>query len=349
MNSSDDTRLQFVRPCELARMQTWAIEEASVDVLFTTTPDDWQLAISHYRKTEENPPTRRHPVLLCHGLGANRLVYDIDAQHSLPAWLVAQGYDVYAVDLRGHGLSEKPDKKSGKRWGWGLNEYCDLDIPTAIDAVLAATGKETLHFVGHSMGGILLYCHSAQADTRIVSGITIGSTLDYSGAPSLFHFLAPLARLTHLMPSTPMHWPALLFSTAAALGRKLIDTAFVNPDNVDLHVYRKMTANILHPVSSKVLRDLKGFTNGKGVMASNDKCYGRLLKENGYAFPILSISGEADAQCPPASAARFGTHHQHFGTSYGHKKNYGHHDLIMGRHAQEEVWPQMADWLAQHD
>jgi len=33
------------------------------------------------------------------------------------------------------------------------------------------------------MGGILLYCHAAQSDPRIVSGIAIAASLDYSAIP----------------------------------------------------------------------------------------------------------------------------------------------------------------------
>lgn len=340
---------RFSRQSELARLQKWNIAETSERVFFATTPDGWQLAISHYRDNRLNPATRRYPVLLCHGLGANRLVFDIDRQHSFSAWLLGQGYDVYAVDLRSHGLSEKPGMESGKQWGWGFNEYCDFDIPTVIDAVLTEAGADALHFVGHSMGGILLYCHAAQSNARIVSGITIGSTLDYSGHPSVFHRISPLAALTYMTPSMPMHWPALFCSKATALSKNFIDSTLVNPGNVDRHVYRKLTANLLHPVSSRLLRDMKQFTNGNGVMSSSQKRYDLLLKNKGYAFPILSISGEADTQCHPASAARFGTHHQVFGTPHGHKSDYGHLDLIMGTHAHEEVWPCMGSWLSQHD
>lgn len=340
---------RFSRTSERARLQQWGIDETAARVFFTTTADGWQLAISHYRDTAKNPATRHHPVLLCHGLGANRLLFDIDRQHSFAAWLVAQGYDVYAVDLRSHGLSEKPQASGNKDWNWGFNAYCDFDIPAAIDAVLTASGAEALHFVGHSMGGILLYCHAAQSDTRIVSGITIASTLDYSGYPSAFHGLCRLIALTRPFSSMPMHWPALLCSASSALGRGFMDSALVNPDNVDLPLYRKLTANLLHPVSSRLLRDMQHFVSGQGLHSSRQENYRHLLQRKGYAFPVLSLAGTRDIQCHPGSTARFGTHHQVFGRSHGHRNDYGHLDLVVGRQARDETWPCMASWLEQHD
>lgn len=349
MKQEASARFRFARPQERTRLQQWNIEETAERVFFTTTADGWQLAISHYRDNGLNPAHRRHPVLLCHGLGANRLLFDIDRQHSFAAWLLEQGYDVYAVDLRSHGLSEKPGQAADKHWDWGFNAYCDADIPAAIDAVLADAGASALHFVGHSMGGILLYCHAAQSDPRIVSGIAIAASLDYSGHPSIFHGLSRLVALTHIAPSMPLHWSSLAGSVAATLGRRFMSRALVNPSNVDRQVYRRLTANLLHPISSRLLRDMQHFVSGKGLQSSRHACYRQQLQHKGYAFPILSLSGTADAQCPPASAARFGTRHQVFGRAYGQRHDYGHLDLIMGKHARKETWPCMGAWLDRHD
>ncbi|MFZ5722195.1 MAG: alpha/beta fold hydrolase [Pseudomonadota bacterium] len=334
---------------ELARLRDTGVEESSVAVSFVRTDDDWQLAISHYRNNRQWPATRRHPVLLCHGLGANRLAWDVDRGHSLPQWLVNQGYDVYAVELRGHGLSERPGSTSGKRHDWGFAEYCTRDLPAALDFVLTHTQRQQLHLLGHSMGGILLYCRAALADTRIRSGIAIGSSLDYSGLPTLFHRLVPFTALTHLLPAVPLDLPARFSGWASAYSTKLIDPTLVNPDNVDPAVYRKMASNILHPVSGRVLRDLREIIAGRGLPSAGGESYDALLQANGYPFPVLAISGEADIQCPPATAARFGTQHRAFGRRHGQRHDYGHHDLLMGLHAEEEVWPVIGDWLAGRD
>ena len=255
---------------------------------FFRVADGWELALSVYGDPART--RRRHPVMLCHGLGSNRLSFDIDQEHSLAAWLVEQGYGVYSIDLRGHGLSERPGPER-TRDSWGFVEYCELDVPAAIDTVLARTGAERLHFIGHSMGGILLYAHTAIAEPRIRSGITIGSSLDYSGSATAFRLIAKLAPLSHLLPEVPVHWPALLSASASRGGRRFVDPMLVNPDNVELEVYRKLAANVMHPVASRVLRELALAIDGRGMRDSRGRRYVDLLARKGYPFPILALAG----------------------------------------------------------
>ena len=48
---------------------------------------------------------KRHetPVLLCHGLGANRYNFDLGTRASLARFLQEAGFDVWSIDLRGRG------------------------------------------------------------------------------------------------------------------------------------------------------------------------------------------------------------------------------------------------------
>jgi len=343
--AGDPARLVHVRRGERARLERWGAADAATETTFVTTADGWALAVSRYRPAETSG---RRPVVLCHGLGANRLAFDTDPRFSLAVWLAERGWDVHSVELRGHGLSEKPVRPA-KHWDWDFNTYCDIDLPAALDAVLELTEREQVHLVGHSMGGILLYARAGLGETRIRSGITIGSTLNYAGLPTMFRHLAPLAALTFLMPRVPIDLPARASSVLSRVDQRFVDPALVVAANVDLDVYRKMTATVLHPVSAGVLRDLACAINGRGLRAADGRLYEELLAERGYTFPILAVAGSHDTQCGTTAAARFGTDTAFFGRRFGQRENYSHHDLIMGLHAREEVWPRIAGWLAQHD
>src|SRR5262249_38703664 len=64
---------------------------------------------------------------------------------------------VWLIDLRGRGHSTQPQLFDRYRWDWSFDEYVEKDAPAAIDAVLRATGRKTLHWVGFSLGALVGY------------------------------------------------------------------------------------------------------------------------------------------------------------------------------------------------
>lgn len=335
---------QYIDRRDAARLRRWNVQECSEAVHFVSTRDGWQIAVTQY----SSGSSKNHPILLCHGLGANRWSFDTEPSVSLTQYLVQQGYDVFAVDLRGHGRSEKP-ATSNKQWDWGFNDYCHHDLDGAIDKVLQISGTEQLHYIGHSMGGLLLLARAALQDIRIKSAITLGSTLDYSDSPSMFHSLIKIKPLGKLLPAIPVHWTSAASSVATKFTAKAIDPVLVNPSNVDRQLYRKMAAIALHPVSGKVMMDLCQAVDGTGLESIDGSIYADRLVEQGYGFPVLSVAGSVDIQCPPVAAARFGTEHIVFGQAFGQQQDYGHDDLIMGKNAHTETWPIYLAWLEKNE
>ncbi|MEO0943095.1 MAG: alpha/beta hydrolase [Cyanobacteria bacterium J06642_12] len=81
----------------------------------------------------------REPVLLVHGLGDNAWVWANVGE------ALSDRYHVIAVDLRGHGDSDKPEE------GYGFDT-----IASDLMAVIDAMGWSSAHVVGHSLGGKLV-------------------------------------------------------------------------------------------------------------------------------------------------------------------------------------------------
>jgi predicted alpha/beta hydrolase len=65
------------------------------------------------------------------------------------------GIDFFALDFRGHGESVPPSPRGGA--GWSFDHYMRFDLPAALSAVSAATGRETgeVCYLGHSLGGLV--------------------------------------------------------------------------------------------------------------------------------------------------------------------------------------------------
>src|SRR4051794_17661492 len=121
------------------------------EIVYAPTEDNWLLALHRYQPRKIR---HKHPVLLVHGLGANRLNFDLDDRYSFARLLQACGFDTWIVELRGAGLTKPPQGK--KRWNyqWGFADYAERDIPCSIATVLELSKARSLHGVGHSMGGM---------------------------------------------------------------------------------------------------------------------------------------------------------------------------------------------------
>ena len=109
----------------------------------------------------ESGPANGRPVILVHGWGS--CIYTFSEQ--IPA-LAAAGYRTLALDLPGHGLSEKPLDESN---------YTTAALASAVLGVADALGVGRFTFIGHSMGGALGLRMVEWGETRIERLVVIGA------------------------------------------------------------------------------------------------------------------------------------------------------------------------------
>ena len=136
---------------------------------FITLRDGVQLRIVEWSRPEDSPGV---PILLVHGLASNARLWDGAARR-----LAELGHAVVAVDLRGHGLSEKPDH------GYELSLVAD-DIADVITALRPHQGEaEKPLVIGQSWGGNLVV-ELAHRHPELIRGIVAvdGGTIELSKA-----------------------------------------------------------------------------------------------------------------------------------------------------------------------
>src|SRR5262245_58846345 len=89
----------------------------------------------------------RAPVLLIHGFGQTRYAWHL-ASRSIANDLARAGFDVFNLDLRGHGRSRHMGAKKCR----GVEDYVLEDLPSAVEEVQALSGGRPVFLVGHSLG-----------------------------------------------------------------------------------------------------------------------------------------------------------------------------------------------------
>lgn len=285
--------------------------------------------------------TPRAPVLLLHGLAANRFAFHWPGR-SLAAFLSERGFECYVGELRGAGesLALQPT--------WDFFEYLERDVPALLGAVRQRSGFAKVHFVGHSMGGLLMMCHALTGGAAgLLSGVAIASALDYSSGGSGFEGLQQLKPLLERFTSLP--YGAAMQLVAPFLGGPHDRLARFNFSlgNCEVDTVRAVHANVFGPLPPRLLLSLEPSLQAGGMKARTGLPF--LSLAGGSTLPMLFAAASDDQQCPlqglEATARALRGQVLHFGRKHGHALEYGHFDLLLGRFAPTDVWPPLAQWL----
>ena len=261
----------------------WQAPDKPAETLYAKTPDGWRLAIYHYPPRKIDP--KRAPVILCHGMAANHTFWNIADYCNFTAYLQKAGYDVYTVDLRGHGNSRRDNPfqdfiaspglaRSGKKdpFFWTIDDYIRTDVPTIIEAVRKKTGQQQVFWVGHSMGGMVMYgfLETYEHPEWVKGFVALGSPLSIPQPPSevLRHEAEQPRFLRHAVLAIGIKRPANALAPVMPLLKTPIDILYYNRGNVRTDTINRMYANCLENIPRGVsdqmmdmvlLRDLQNY------------------------------------------------------------------------------------------
>jgi alpha/beta superfamily hydrolase len=165
-----------------------------------------------YRYYSDLPKEGDRPVaLLCSGFGNNVSVYSLLGEESIPSYLYNAGYDVYLFDLRGHGKSKLDENTVA----WDLSTYIFVDTLSIIQHILLQTKANQIHFIGHSMGGMIgLALASCKSTAKLLKSVTaLGSSIYL--AHTIWKYLiyfTPLYPLAKVQGNIDVGWHAWMAS-----------------------------------------------------------------------------------------------------------------------------------------
>ena len=120
----------------------------------------------YYRLSANDLTNRRPPLLLIHGAGGTHMHWPA-ALRRLPDW------NVYALDLPGHGKSAGPGCDS-------IGAYCDV-----VYSFVQASGLERVILAGHSMGGAIVQEFALHYPGRLAGIVLVGTGARLRVAPAI--------------------------------------------------------------------------------------------------------------------------------------------------------------------
>ena len=200
------------------------------------------------------------PVVLIHGAGMDRTVWQFQARA-----LAGHGYDVYAVDLPGHGGSQGPPPTD-------IEGYADWLV-----GFLDAAGIDQAVLVGHSMGSLIAIDVAARHPDRVLALVLLGVAAEMPVHPDL---LAAAAADEHRAFELVASWS---HAKAAHAGHHPTPGLWMM--GASLRLLERSAPGVLH-----------------NDLAACDRYGDAAGRAAGIAAPTLFVLGEQDLMTRPAAA-----------------------------------------------
>ncbi|HVP65852.1 MAG TPA: alpha/beta hydrolase [Anaeromyxobacteraceae bacterium] len=308
------------------------------------TADGWRLALGIRLPREAE---RLPPVLLVHGLSANRWMLDAGVEtFSLGAYLARRGFRTFALDLRGHGDSRDAPKR-GKPWCF--DDYVRTDVPAALDAVRRATGEDQVLWVGHSLGGVtgLVACQLYPERIAAIAAIAAPLSFDEDG------LVARYIRWGFLVDGRVNRYLARMIAPFGGVLHPVAAELAINGRNVDRPVYQRILSNSIENVPGRVFDQMTDWVKNDACR-SMDRSVDYRAGLSACRVPALFVSAVRDYLAPPTVVRTaydlWGGPKElvEFSTATGYSADYGHVDLLLGKRAPLEVYPVVSRWLEAH-
>lgn len=275
------------------------------------------------------------PVILCHGLGANRFDLDLDERYSVARFLAGRGFESWVLELRGRGLAGRPHDAT-------FDEQAKDDVTAALNTALSAGAKDVV-WVGHSKGGLLAFAHLGRNPNAPIRAIVaLGSPTRLAN-----HKLLPLLRAAKPLLSLPVLPLRMGARLVAPLGMPPGPWGpfLANTKNMEPHIVRKSIHNVAADIPGGVARQFARWLE-QGVFDGEDGFdYFAALER--IRIPVMLVAGAQDQMAPTASV--FAAKEKLGGLVDAIEfPGFGHGDLTVGRSAPELIFPRIAQFLERH-
>lgn len=344
---------------------------------FIKTEDGWTLSL--YRYAPDNINAKKEPLILCHGFNYNSYFWDLDEKHSFARYLRDKGYDVWTVNLRGSGDSSKPalsDLRSLtkfqlekmpqiflrapfniNKFDWTIDDHIHKDLPAIIEFVKSETGSPQVAWIGHSMGGMIMYAYLETENQKNIRRFVAIGSMSHAKQP-------PNPVLAMVAAQKPITNASLLINTTVAYQLRNLtlgaiklpwEELFYNKDNMDDITVIQMFRISIDDTAPGVIAQFTDVIRN-GDFMSVDKKFNYTQNLSLVNVPTLFIAGSKDKlgtletmeYAYNSISSRVKELHV-FSKDNGYSADYGHCDLLLGKKSQEEVYDYIYRWLKKTD
>ena len=288
------------------------------------------------------PGASGEPVLLAHGLCTNHHSLHYERANSL-AWTLQQAG--FAVFLLGHRGQQDAVAPSGAE-GFDFDDLAFGDLPAAIDAIRERTGFDRVHFVGHGLGGQLLYAFLARGGAReIGAASTLCAGLRFSRPATYGRALSVACQLLPQGLTLPTRQAARFLAPALRSAGALHESLGAPRTGGDiirgllLHGTENLPCGLL---AQALLWQERGFLCDRSGREEF------LLGLAGLETPLLVVAAGGDSTCSPPDVQCALEPLKGPTDLLLLDRSWGHLDPLLAPSAGEIVASRVARWLDLH-
>lgn len=322
-------------------------EPLTDEIYFVKTKDLWEVRLSRFRNQTSTHP---FPILFVHGFSSNRHNFLFPKGYSMVDFLKNHGFDCWVMEMRGCPSSKPPFGKTYK--DATIDDVLIHDLPAVIQFILQTTQSKKIFWIGHSLGGMLLYAYVIyHGKDHIANGVTLGAPLGF--LKTKLNISEWAVGFNKLFPvfSTLILRMAIPFLKLFKLNNPLFP---LNPYNLHNKITSLDLCKMISPPSPLMTHTI--FTWYKSQNWQMLKGNLDVMKKiNEIDIPLLLIYAILDPFVNIETAQDFyksikSTDKQILILSRenGCKHDYNHCDLVIGENVEQEVFIPIKNWLESH-
>lgn len=321
------------------------------DLVLAPTPRDVSMRdgtarLLRFRRPASAPAAAPVPLLLVPSLINRWYVLDLRRGSSLVEAMVGAGVDTFCLDW---GAAEDEDRYLG--WDDVLAR-----LARAVRAVRRATGSARVALLGYCMGGTLAAIHAALDPAGVAALCNLAGPIDFGHAGILgtmtdarWFDAGAIAAAGNVSPMQMQSGFVALRPTAHFVKWLGFAERASDPAAREAFLALETWASDNIPFPGAAYATYVGDLYQKNLLVRGEHhVAGRRVDLGAITAPVLTITAERDAICPPAAAQALGR--AVLAAGHGPADELavpgGHVGAVVGTRASRVLYPAIVDWLA---
>lgn len=316
------------------------------------TPHDVVLESRTFRLLRyrgEHPIGLVEPILICFALVNRPYILDLQIDRSVVRHLLARGFEVYLIDWIAPTRAERSLR---------LRDYVCVFLKQAADWVCGQSGSASINLLGYCMGGTMSTLFAALNQRQVRNLVLLATPIDFGGETGILNVWAKEEYFDvdafidaygncpgwFLQSCFQLMKPVQNFAEKYInLCEKLEDDAFL--ENF-LAIERWANDNV--PVAGETFREYVKWLYWENRLVNGNMRLDNLpVRLENIVCPLLLLTADGDYLVPPASTLAIRNHVQSAEVTC-QSVEAGHIGLAVSSKAHRSLWPEAANWIAEH-